>query len=80
MKIQPNVRDKLHDIDHLLQDNYETIRLKFKETIFDDPEIDLKTGKKKKSKVKKEIDVERDLTILKDPKGFIDNLIKVRIL
>ena len=67
MKIQPNVRDKLLDIDHLLQDNYETLRLKFKETIFDDPEIDLNTGKMKKSKVKKEIDVECDLTILKDP-------------
>ena len=38
------------------------------------------TGKKKKSKVKKEIDLERDLTILKDPKVFIDNLIKVRNL
>ena len=80
MKIQPNVRDKLHDIDHLLDDNYETIRLKFKENIFEDPEVDLKTGKKKKSRVKKEIDVERDLTILKDPKVFIDNLIKVRNL
>ena len=80
VKIQPNVRDKLRDIDHLLLDNYETLRLKFKETIFDDPEIDLMIGKKKKSKVMKEIDIECDLTILKDPKGFIDNLIKVRNL
>ena len=50
MKIQPNVRHKLHDIDHILQDNYETLRLKFKETIFDDPKIDLKTGEKKNLK------------------------------
>ena len=87
VKMTPNVRAKLKEMDHLLDTEYETIRIKVKETQTFEVENCEKTksGKKKKKtgKVKKEkrvVEVEKDVTLLKDTKGFLNRLADERNL
>ena len=87
VKMTPNVRDKLRDIDHLLDQHYITLRVKATETVTVevDKDITVETRGRKRSKLgprteRKEVSVERDITILQNPKGFIDSLIQKRNL
>ena len=87
VKMTPNVRDKLWDIDHLLDQQYITLRVKATETLTVevDEDITVETRGRKRSKLgprteRKEVFVERDITILKNPKSFIDFLIQKRNL
>ena len=80
-----NVRKKLWEIDHLLDEDYETFKVNFTETItVEVPEMAAGNSKgNKRSKLvqrteRKEVSVENDLTILKDPKGFVSRLIEER--
>ena len=46
--MSPNIRKKLHEIDHLLDDEYETVRINFKESVeVDDSEGNMSRGVKK---------------------------------
>ena len=73
----PNVRDKLCDIDHLLDKEYTTVKIKMTKKvtveIVNDPTT--KTDGKKMTE-RKYVEVERNLTILKDPVSFITMLIQ----
>ena len=84
VQIAPNIRKKLHDIDNLLDNDYETIRIKVKETVTEDmkdcEDKDRKDKMIEKEKVKKIVEVERDVTLLKDTKGFIDRMAQERNL
>ena len=80
-----NVCKKLREIDHLLDEDYETIKVNFTDTItVEVPEMAAGNSKgNKRSKLvqrteRKEVSVEKDLTILKDPKGFVSRLIEER--
>ena len=87
VKMTPNVREKLKDIDHLLDKEYETIRIKVKET--ETVEVEEaeknKSGKKKQKtgKVKKEkevVEVEKDVTLPKSTKCVLDIMANERYL
>ena len=73
----PNVRDKLCDIDHLLDEEYTTVKIKMAKKVtvemVNDPTT--KTDGKKMTE-RKYVEVERDLTILKDPVRFITRIIE----
>ena len=73
----PNVRDKLCDIDHLLDEEYTTVKIKMTKKVtvemVNDPTT--KTDGKKMTE-RKYVEVERDLTILKDPVSFITRIIQ----
>ena len=82
VKMAPKVRDKLREIDHLLDQHYITLRVKATETVTVEVEEDItvKRRGRKRSKLgsrteRKEVSVERDITILQNPKRFIDSLI-----
>ena len=82
VKMTPNVRDKLRDIDHILDHHYITLRVKATETVLVevDEDITVETRGRKRSKLgprteQKEVSVERDIMILQNPKSFIDSLI-----
>ena len=87
VKMAPNVREKLREIDHLLDQHYITLRVKATETVTVEVEEDItvKRRGRKRSKLgyrteRKEVSVERDITILQNPKSFIDSLIQKRNL
>ena len=84
VQIAPNIMKKLHDIDHLLDNDYETIRIKVKETVTEDmkdcEDKDRKDKMIEKEKVKKIVEVEKDVTLLKDTKGFIVRMAQERNL
>ena len=81
VKLTPNVRSKLKDIDHLLDEEYVTVRMNMKKTIT--VEVDKIAGGQQKGRgqdktERKLVDVARDLTLLKDPVRFISKLINER--
>ena len=85
VKMVPNIRRTLQDIDNLLDDDYETIRIKVKETVTEQlydceytKEKKLSTGEKKQ--LKKIVEVEGDVTLLKGMKGFLDQMAEERHL
>ena len=81
VKLTPNVRSKLKEIDHLLDEEYVTVRINMKKTVTVEVEVgrtNLKRGQEKKKTERKLIEVERDLTILKDPIRFISQLVQDR--
>ena len=85
VNIEPNVRQKLQEIDHLLDEEYETVRVKFLVDEVEEEETQeegLKKEKKdKKGKTKKtgrQVEVERNVTVLKDAKKFVDRLVEER--
>ena len=87
VKMTPNVRDKLRDIDHLLDQHYITLRVQATETVKVEVEEDITVERRgrKRSKLgprteQKEVSIERYITILQSPKGFIDSLIQKRNL
>ena len=66
VKMTPNVRKKLREIDHLLDDEYVTLKVNMTETGMvesEDYSTETKTTKKRKK-----VSIEKDITILKDPK------------
>ena len=73
VKMTPNVRTKLREIDHLLDNEYVTLKVNMTETVM--VEIEDDSTETKTTKQRKKVSVEKDLTILKDPKGFISRLI-----
>ena len=82
VKMAPNVRDKLREIDHLLDQHYITLRVKATETVTVEVEEDITVERRgrKRSKLgprteRKEVSAERNITILQNPKSFIDSLI-----
>ena len=86
VKMTPRVREKLQLQDHALDDMYETVRIQVKKTVSEEVPID-PTAKQKgrKSKkltrtVKREVQEEKDLTILKKSKEFIDGLVEKRYI
>ena len=85
VKMEPNVRAKLHDIDHLLDDEYVSLRVMVTKTetveVEDDPAKKRRGPRRTnpgKRTERKEVKVERDLTILKNPRCFISRLIQER--
>ena len=73
VKMTPNVGTKLREIDHLLDDEYVTLKVNMTETVTVESKEDSTQTKTTKQRMK--ISVEKDLTILTDPKGFISRLI-----
>ena len=73
----PRIREKLMLEDHQLDDKYETIEVELTKTVTEEVPIDptVKTRGMKSSKltkkVRKEVKVEKDVTILKNPKKFL---------
>ena len=86
VKMTPNVREKLWAIDHLLDDHYVTLRVKATKTVtveIEDDFVDRRGRKRSKPgprTERREVEVEKDITFLKNPKSFIDNLIIERNL
>ena len=80
VKMTPNVKAKLKEIDNLLEDEYTTVRLKMTKTVTVevDEDEEKKAKRKKKKTERKTVEVERDLTILKDPVMFIKRMMKER--
>ena len=81
----PNVKVKLREMDHLLDDEYVTVRVKMTkiETVeVEDKDVRTNEGTKKvklgKTTERVKVEVERDVTLLKDTKSFISRLIKER--
>ena len=82
----PRVREKLMLQDHKLDHDYETIKVKMKKVLMEEVPIDpnVKTRGRKSAKltkkVRKEVMEEKDLTILKQPKEFLEQLAKDRFI
>ena len=81
----PNVKVKLKEMDHLLYDEYVTFRVKMTKTeTVEVEDKDVRTNEEpKKVKLGKttervKVEVERDITLLKDTKSFISRLITKR--
>ena len=76
----PRVRDKLMRQDHMLDKDYETIKIKTQKTVTEEVPIDpseKRRGRKSAKttkKISKQVEEEKDLAILKNPKEFLDNL------
>ena len=73
VKMTPNIQTKLREIDHLLIDKYVTLKVNMPETVTVESKEDSTETNTTKQRMK--ISVEKDLTIYKDPKGFISRLI-----
>ena len=81
----PNVKVKLREMDHLLDDEYVTVRVKMTKTEtveVEDKVLTMNEGTKKvklgKTTERVKLEVERDITLLKDTKTFISRLITER--
>ena len=81
----PNVRIELREIDHLLDKEYMTLRVKVvKKGVLEIEDNSMQRKRNKKLKTSKTIErdsmikVERDITILKDTKSFVSRLIQER--
>ena len=77
IKMTPNVKVKLREMDHLLDDEYVTVRVKMTKTeTVEVEDKDVRTNEEpKKVKLGKttervKVEVERDITLLKDTKSF----------
>ena len=75
VKMTPNVRKKVREIDHLLDNEYVTLKVYMTETVTVEEMEDSTEARKTKTQ-RKTVSVKKDLTILKDPKGFISRLIE----
>ena len=75
VKMTPNFRKKLREIDHLLDNEYVTLKVYMTETVTVEEMEDSTEARKTKTQ-RKTVSVKKDLTILKDPKGFISRLIE----
>ena len=81
----PRVRDKLMRQDHMLDKDYETIKIKTQKTVTEEVLIDpseKRRGRKSAKmtkKISKQVEEEKDLAILKNPKEFLDNLAEERL-
>ena len=85
VKMAPNVRIELREIDHLLDKEYMTLRVKVvKKGVLEIEDNSMQRKRNKKLKTSKTIErdsmikVERDITILKDTKSFVSRLIQER--
>ena len=84
VKMTPKVREKLNLQYHRLDHHYETIKVEMTKTKVEEVAIDpneKRRGRKSAKltrKVKKEVLEEKDVTILKDPKAFLDQLAEDR--
>ena len=85
VKMAPNVRIELREIDHLLDKEYMTLRVKVvKKGVLEIEDDSMQRKRNKKLKTSKTIErdsmikVERDITILKDTKSFVSRLIQER--
>ena len=87
VKMTLNVRKQLHDIDHLLDDHYVTLKVKATKTVTvevcDNPLVHRRGRKRSKPGPRtehREVEVERDITILQNPNSFISDLIQEKNL
>ena len=79
VKMEPNVRQKLKEIDHLLDEEYETVKVKFQ--VNESGEEVEKESKDKNTKTKNtggKVNIEQDVTILKNTKNFVEKLVVER--
>ena len=76
VKVESNLMDILEEVGLTLEDEYESVKMKFEESVKVESEDDKKKSNKKSKKhiVKSEVDV----TIVKDIKGFVDKVIEAR--
>ena len=86
VKMEPRVKEKLSLQDHKLDEHYETIKVEMTKTVTEEVPIDpneKRRGRKSAKttrKVKKEVTEEKDLTILKKPKEFLEKLAEDRFI
>ena len=85
VKMTSNVQKKLAQYDKYLQEDYETVRVKFKETVtiaLDEDKTWKNVGRQPtkggQKTERREIEVEKDLTVIKDIKHFVAKLIEER--
>ena len=82
----PRVKEKLNLQDHRLDQHYETIKVNLTKTETEEVPIDpnIKTRGRKSAKltrkVKKVVTIEKDVTILKQPKEFLEKLAEDRFI
>ena len=79
VKMEPNVRQKLKEIDHLLDEEYETVKVKFQ--VNESGEEVEKESKDKNTKTKNtggKVNIEQDVTILKNTMNFVEKLVVER--
>ena len=82
--IEPRVREKLAEIDHLLDTDYDTIRVQLTRSVTVEEAVDptVKRRGRKSSKLTKkvthEVEEENSITVLRDVKSFLDRLIEER--
>ena len=77
VKMTPSVRMKLKDIDHLLDEDYETVKVKFTETVTVEVEEEPLRNRRdwKRSKLGPRTE-RREISVEKDPKGLVSRLIQ----
>ena len=86
VKMSPRVKNKLRDYDHILDEEYETIQINFEKSNSEDVPIKLTRSRREKKsevpkitkKITKKVYEVRNLTILKNPKNFLERLAKER--
>ena len=85
VKMTSNVQKKLAQYDNYLEEDYETFRVKFTETVtivLDDDKTRKNIGRQStkggQKTERREIEVEKDLTVIKDIKNFVSKLIEER--
>ena len=86
VKMSPRIKDKLREYDHILDEEYETIQINFEKSVSEDVPIKFtrsRRGKKSEvpkitKKITKKVYEVRNLTILKNPKNFLERLAEER--
>ena len=82
--MKPRIREKLAEIDHMLDSEYETIQFTFMRSVTVEEAIDpteVRRGRKSSKltrKVSREIEEKRDITILKNMESFLDKVMEER--
>ena len=86
VKMSPRIKDKLRESDHILDEEYETIQIKFEKSVSEDVPIRFTQSRRGKTselpkitkKITKKVYEVRNLTILKNPKNFLERLAEER--
>ena len=84
IRIEPRIREKLVEIDLLLDSEYETVKVTFMRSVTVEEAIDptvVRRGRKSTKltrKVSREIEEKRDITLLKNIESFLDKVMEER--